>query len=379
MTQGREYSDDTAKMIDSEIFRILHEQEARAHRGAARSTAGHSNWWPRHCSSERRSTAPKSPARAARASVRLPPTEAVLSDRRRPRTAPTSTSTQLDLSDRRSGSGLDPGSSRLGDCGPQVRRRHRADEARSDHALRVGDHHDRHRLDVVLAVQRCGRAEYSTSTTATSGEASTLALRTTSAHDVARRRREHRHEPWRARRRRSRRDRAGQGPTKHRLRRGVHIADGGAATQPTPTATTTTAAAISTCVMSSGTRQPGSASEPERPRRSGLAGQQPLDDDPLRRLDDQRMTERCGIGDRDRDHPAGRQGDGLQPGTATSPPGPSAFTVTVASANVDVQHDEHVVDRQVGADRHAPATSTANDGGEPDDHRRREPCRPRCG
>ncbi|MEY2553142.1 MAG: cell division protease FtsH [Ilumatobacteraceae bacterium] len=30
MTQGREYSDDTAKMIDEEIFRILHEQEARA-------------------------------------------------------------------------------------------------------------------------------------------------------------------------------------------------------------------------------------------------------------------------------------------------------------------------------------------------------------
>ena len=30
MTQGREYSDDTAKMIDEEVFRILHEQEARA-------------------------------------------------------------------------------------------------------------------------------------------------------------------------------------------------------------------------------------------------------------------------------------------------------------------------------------------------------------
>ena len=31
MTQGREYSDDTAKVIDSEIARILHEQEQRAH------------------------------------------------------------------------------------------------------------------------------------------------------------------------------------------------------------------------------------------------------------------------------------------------------------------------------------------------------------
>ncbi len=30
MTQGREYGDDTAKMIDEEVFRILHEQEARA-------------------------------------------------------------------------------------------------------------------------------------------------------------------------------------------------------------------------------------------------------------------------------------------------------------------------------------------------------------
>ncbi|MDP2291895.1 MAG: ATP-dependent zinc metalloprotease FtsH [Actinomycetota bacterium] len=30
MTQGREYSDDTAKLVDSEISRILHEQEARA-------------------------------------------------------------------------------------------------------------------------------------------------------------------------------------------------------------------------------------------------------------------------------------------------------------------------------------------------------------
>ena len=31
MTQGREFSDDTAKLIDSEISRILHEQEKRAH------------------------------------------------------------------------------------------------------------------------------------------------------------------------------------------------------------------------------------------------------------------------------------------------------------------------------------------------------------
>ncbi len=30
MTQGREYSDDTAKLVDSEVSRILHEQEARA-------------------------------------------------------------------------------------------------------------------------------------------------------------------------------------------------------------------------------------------------------------------------------------------------------------------------------------------------------------
>ena len=30
MAQGREYSDETAKLVDSEIFRILHEQEARA-------------------------------------------------------------------------------------------------------------------------------------------------------------------------------------------------------------------------------------------------------------------------------------------------------------------------------------------------------------
>jgi len=45
MTQGREYSDDTAKMIDGEIARILHEQEARAaevlgkHRSALESVA----------------------------------------------------------------------------------------------------------------------------------------------------------------------------------------------------------------------------------------------------------------------------------------------------------------------------------------------------
>jgi cell division protease FtsH len=30
MTQGREYSDDTARLIDNEVSRILHEQEARA-------------------------------------------------------------------------------------------------------------------------------------------------------------------------------------------------------------------------------------------------------------------------------------------------------------------------------------------------------------
>jgi cell division protease FtsH len=31
MTSGREYSDSTAKMLDDEISRILHEQEQRAH------------------------------------------------------------------------------------------------------------------------------------------------------------------------------------------------------------------------------------------------------------------------------------------------------------------------------------------------------------
>jgi cell division protease FtsH len=30
MTQGREYSDDTARLVDGEISRILHEQETRA-------------------------------------------------------------------------------------------------------------------------------------------------------------------------------------------------------------------------------------------------------------------------------------------------------------------------------------------------------------
>jgi cell division protease FtsH len=31
MTSGREYSDSTAKLLDDEISRILHEQEQRAH------------------------------------------------------------------------------------------------------------------------------------------------------------------------------------------------------------------------------------------------------------------------------------------------------------------------------------------------------------
>jgi cell division protease FtsH len=45
MTQGREYSDDTAKIVDKEISRILHEQEQRAfelltkHRAALEAVA----------------------------------------------------------------------------------------------------------------------------------------------------------------------------------------------------------------------------------------------------------------------------------------------------------------------------------------------------
>ena len=31
MSQGREYSEDTAKLLDGEISKLLHEQEARAH------------------------------------------------------------------------------------------------------------------------------------------------------------------------------------------------------------------------------------------------------------------------------------------------------------------------------------------------------------
>ena len=58
----RDYSDETARVIDEEVERILREQEERCRDDAAPSTATASTSWPARCSSTRRSTAPRSTA-----------------------------------------------------------------------------------------------------------------------------------------------------------------------------------------------------------------------------------------------------------------------------------------------------------------------------
>ena len=60
LMHSRDYSDETARVIDEEVERILREQEERC-RDTSPSTASASTSWPR-CSSTRRSTAPRSTA-----------------------------------------------------------------------------------------------------------------------------------------------------------------------------------------------------------------------------------------------------------------------------------------------------------------------------
>ena len=73
----RDYSDDTARVIDEEVERILREQEDRCRDAAHRAPQRPRPRRPRRCSSTRRSTAPRSPASSswpigAPATVRFP-------------------------------------------------------------------------------------------------------------------------------------------------------------------------------------------------------------------------------------------------------------------------------------------------------------------
>ena len=60
MNAQRDYSDDTARVIDEEIELLLRGQEERATQPAHAPTAAASTWWPRRSSRRRRSTAPRS-------------------------------------------------------------------------------------------------------------------------------------------------------------------------------------------------------------------------------------------------------------------------------------------------------------------------------
>ena len=66
----RDYSDETARVIDEEVERILREQEDRCRDAAHRAPQRASTSSPGRCSSTRRSTAPRCPAWCSRASKR---------------------------------------------------------------------------------------------------------------------------------------------------------------------------------------------------------------------------------------------------------------------------------------------------------------------
>ena len=195
MTQGREYSDDTAKMIDEEVFRILHEQEARAyevlskHRRALDLVA--------EALLERETIDGGEVARIVHESLGEGPSDAVVrptTPRRRPTatTLPAEVDAQLDdlrhLTVRSRGRGaaraIEPGCASFGDGGPQVGRRHRTDEAGPDHAGLIGDRRRsarrrRDTCDAALARPSTRRRRRRPRR-----RLSTLALPTTSAHVV---------------------------------------------------------------------------------------------------------------------------------------------------------------------------------------------------
>ena len=174
----RDYSDETARVIDEEVERILREQEDRCREMLTRAPHRASTSSPGRCSSTRRSTAPRSPGSSASASGAVgarPATASTLrstSARRRGRTARASTPSDAgigsptppatpgpapprpaDLSgprrrSRRRGrsrpAGSEPGSRSSATRRPQVGGGDRPEEGGPHHAVGVGDHHRGH-------------------------------------------------------------------------------------------------------------------------------------------------------------------------------------------------------------------------------------------
>ena len=174
--------------------------------------------------------------------------------------------------------GDEPGSRTSATRGPQVRRRHRPDEAGPDDAVAIGDHRDRHRIDVILAVQCRLTPNTRRRRRRPAGNATPSPCATTSAHvmHVAEENTATSHGAstsaksarsiWRVR----------QSSAESARRRRA----GGAAPRRRRAATTNTATAISTCVTAS-------AWQSERARPTAqvrVAWQQSLDVDPLSRL-----------------------------------------------------------------------------------------------
>ena len=156
MSAGREYSDDTAKLLDEEIARILHEQEDRAanlirtHRRGLELIA--------EALLEHETIDGPEVARliqqglsegGATARADDAPAEVVpeATDRLTAQAAQRSAETGL---------GRRARLTHLGDRRPQVGGGHRSDEPPCDDTVPIGDHQRRHGLDAVALVERTG-------------------------------------------------------------------------------------------------------------------------------------------------------------------------------------------------------------------------------
>ena len=257
----RDYSDETARVIDEEVERILRDEENRTRKHAHRAPRRARGGGARRCSSARRSTAPRSPAwsttrwatRRRAPHGRCAPT----APRRSSRPPATATPSPTTSSSPRTvvawlaretactpgarsegaevGFGGAAGVAQLGHRGPEVGGGERADERPPHDAVGVGDERSSGspRARSGGAARRGARRRSRTSRRRRDSSGASFVGEALAR--VARRRREQRDQPRRPRDAGSRRGRAGAAPGRRRAA-AARAGGGGGTSATTPTA-----------------------------------------------------------------------------------------------------------------------------------------------
>ena len=196
LMHSRDYSDETARVIDEEVEHILRDEEERCRKvleeyragldAVAKALLERETLGGEEVADARRQRDGPQGRRAAHDPPRRRHRRARHRDHRRPPDQPRPDAvTEPVRVDVLANARVDSvgGCAELGEGGPEVGGGVRADERGARHAVAVDEHGDRCRVDLVARVQARVRRVYSTSTTPTSSDSSGSALSTRPAHE----------------------------------------------------------------------------------------------------------------------------------------------------------------------------------------------------